>query len=273
MARYSPRKTGAAMPHPTDPAAAFEKLVEEHGGALRRFALWLGATPELADDLVQETFLRAWRRPGAMTGVSNPRSWLRRILRNVWIDTGRRSHHELDVDDVEKLWSANDYSADVADDIASAESSVMLAEALFRLPFGYRAVVLLHDMEGLTLPEIAAELEIGRAAAKARLRRGRMMLVTALAQAEEDSMVRYGGLGCYEARNLISAYVDHELDAGRSAMLEKHLQGCPTCPGLYASVVRVQGALSSKRDPDSAIPPELATRIRSRVSAKGGGSG
>ena len=148
----------------------------------------------------------------------------------------------------------------------------MLAEALFRLPFGYRSVVLLHDMEGLTIAEIATELEIGEAAAKARLRRGRMMLVTALAQAEEDSMVRFGGLGCYEARGLVSAYIDHELDLGRSAMLEEHLQGCPTCPGLYASVVRVQGALSSKRDPDSTIPKDLAAKIRSRAPVKGGGS-
>ena len=260
------------MPHPSDPAGAFEDLVEEHAGALHRFALWLGATPELADDLVQETFLRAWRRPETLSGVIDPRSWLRRILRNAWIDTGRRSQHELDVEDVEALWGADGYSADVADDIASAESSAMLAEALFRLPFGYRAVLLLHDMEGLTVAEIATELEIGEAATKARLRRGRMMLVTALAQAEEDSMVRYGGLGCHEARSLVSAYIDNELDTGRSAMLEQHLQGCPTCPGLYASVVRVQGALSSKRDPDSTIPEELAAKIRSRVAAADGSS-
>ncbi|MDA8261877.1 MAG: sigma-70 family RNA polymerase sigma factor [Actinomycetota bacterium] len=260
------------MPNQSEPAGAFEELVEKHGGALHRFALWLGATPELADDLVQETFLRAWRRPEAMAGVANPRSWLRQILHNAWIDTGRKSQHELDVEDVEKLWRADGYSADVSDDIASAESSELLAEALFRLPFAYRSVVLLHDMEGLTLGEIASELEIGEAAAKSRLRRGRMMLVTALAQAEEDSMVRYGGLGCYEARGLISAYIDRELDHERSAMLEEHLHDCPTCPSLYASVVRVQGALSSKRDPDSSIPSELAARIRNRLGASGAGT-
>ncbi|MDA8261659.1 MAG: sigma-70 family RNA polymerase sigma factor [Actinomycetota bacterium] len=261
------------MPNQSERADAFEELVEKHGGALQRFALWLGAPPELADDLVQETFLRAWLRPEATAGIVNPRSWLRRILRNAWIDTGRKSQHELDVEDVEEIWRADGYSADISDDIASAESSETLAEALFRLPFPYRSVVLLHDMEGLTLGEIAAEMEIGEAAAKSRLRRGRMMLVTALTQAEEDSMVRYGGLGCYEARGLISAYIDRELDGERSAMLEEHLHDCPTCPSLYASVVKVQGALSSKRDPDSSIPVELAARIRERLGTSESGEG
>ncbi len=131
-----------------------------------------------------------------------------------------------------------------------------------RLPFIYRAAVVLHDIEGLTA-KASAELQgVGLPAVKQRLRRGRMMLVSALARGNERREALEGvPLSCWEARLEVSDYVDGELDAERRALLERHIASCPTCPPLYAALVGVKAGLGGLRDPDTVIPPDLVERI------------
>src|SRR5690606_14497289 len=111
-----------------------------------------------------------------------------------------------------------------------------------------RSVVLLHDVEGWTVAEIADLLELGLPAAKQRLRRGRMMLVTALADGQERRENLKGvPLHCWDARRHVSDYLDGDLGPETSSMLERHLETCPTCPPLYASLVGVQAELGTLR--------------------------
>ena len=56
-----------------------------------------------------------------------------------------------------------------------------------------------------------------------------------------------------------------ELSAGERARLERHLESCPTCPPLYASLVGVREKLGGLRDPDTVVPPTLAEQIRTAV--------
>jgi RNA polymerase sigma-70 factor, ECF subfamily len=107
--------------------------------------------PELAADLVQDTFLRAVASREQYRGDAPLGAWLRRILHNLAIDRHRRAVRELVVEEVE--------------------------DALVHLPFAYRSAVVLHDAMGWTVREIADAQDIGLPAAKQRLRRGRMMLV------------------------------------------------------------------------------------------------
>lgn len=82
-----------------------------------------------------------------------------------------------------------------------AQTREELEDALARLPFIYRSVVMLHDVEGWTVAEIADLLELGLPAAKQRLRRGRMMLVTALAEGQERRIGLKGvPMRCWDAR-------------------------------------------------------------------------
>jgi RNA polymerase sigma-70 factor (ECF subfamily) len=103
---------------------------------------------------------------------------------------------------------------------------------------------------------------IGLPAAKQRLRRGRMTLVTALASAAERRAALEGvPLRCWDARRRISEYLDRELDPAEAQLVERHLATCPTCPPLYASLVGVHAKLEGLRDPDSVVPPMLSVRI------------
>lgn len=223
-----------------------------------------------AADLVQDTFLRArsalptWRAEGPLG------AWLRTILRNLAVDRGRRSARELLVDDVEQRWRDDAYTVD---DVALAErvsDREALEDALVRVPFDHRTVVLLHDVEGWTAKEIAELLAISLPATKQRLRRGRMMLVSALADGEERRHLLEGvPMRCWDARRHVSEYLDGELDGATAAFVEAHLASCPTCPPLYATLVGVRDGLAELRDPDTVVPPTVRERLLNRSARDG----
>jgi Sigma-70, region 4/Putative zinc-finger len=103
-----------------------------------------------------------------------------------------------------------------------------LREALTHLPSIYSTAVVLHDAEGLTVAEVAQITGTGIPAARQRLRRGRMMLVSALADARTPPQ-RGVPMRCWEARSQVSDYLDGALDPGPAHALEAHLAGCVTC--------------------------------------------
>ncbi|MEO6142442.1 MAG: sigma factor-like helix-turn-helix DNA-binding protein, partial [Dermatophilaceae bacterium] len=165
--------------------------------------------------------------------------------------------------EVEERWRDDSYTVDAAIVVERAETREELEDALVRLPFIYRAVVVLHDAEGMTVAEIADVQAVGLPAAKARLRRGRMMLVDALAQGRERRDALQGvPLRCWDARSKVSDYLDGELLAPARVLVERHLETCPTCPPLYAGLVGARAALGNLRDADAVIPASLADRIQ-----------
>jgi RNA polymerase sigma-70 factor (ECF subfamily) len=118
------------------------------------------------------------------------------------------------------------------------------------------------------MSEIADVQGLELSAAKQRLRRGRMMLVTALAGgAERRARLRGVPLRCRDARRRVSDYLDGDLPAEERTLLERHLETSPTCPPLYASLVGVQERLGDLRDPDTVVPPGLAKRIHARLES------
>ncbi len=174
----------------------------------------------------------------------------------------RRDEHELAVADIEERWHDDDYSVDPERVLARAELRDELEDALVRLPAGYRTVVVLHDAVGWRVPAIADVLRIGLPAAKQRLRRGRMMLVSALADGDPKRAASLAQpLHCWQARRHISAYLDDEVEPDTRPAVESHLAVCPTCPPLYASLVGVRAQLGGLRDPDSVVPDEIADRV------------
>ncbi|MCL4312831.1 MAG: sigma-70 family RNA polymerase sigma factor [Actinobacteria bacterium] len=244
---------------------------EELSPVLYRFARSIVRSPELAEDLVQQTFLKALEHQNQFKGGSLL-SWLRRILYNQVIDNARHSKFEMPVNEtamvaeVERHWMDEHYSVDPAIVTERLQVAEELEDALIRLPYLYRAVVVLHDQEGWTLREIAETMGIGIPAAKQRLRRGRMMMVSALASgAERKKDTATVPMSCWDARRLVSDYIDNELDVSKSKLLEAHLEHCSTCPPLYAALVGVRDQLKGNRDPDSVIPPGLRERIRQRL--------
>lgn len=246
-------------------AADADELASELPG-LVRYARTIAGDHALADDLVQETLLRALERLDSFRGESSLATWLHRILHNTAVDRARRGREDPSDDVaalVEAQWRDSAYSVDAALVASRAQSADELRDGLVRLPYIYRSAVVLHDMEGLTMAEIARIQAINLPAAKQRLRRGRMMLVSSLARGVERRAARRGvPLPCWDARSMVSDYLDNELANSERQLLESHLAGCPTCPPLYAGLVETRAALGHLRDQDSVVPEHVARRLR-----------
>lgn len=238
---------------------------------LLRYARTLTPDEHSAEDLVGDTVVRALERVDSFRGDARLATWLHRILHNLAVDRAR-GRREVPADDmasvVEAAWRDDAYTVDAEVVASRSETAEELRDALIRLPHTYRAAVVLHDAEGWKAAQIADMFDIGLPAAKQRIRRGRMMLVSALAQgAERREMLRGVPLRCWEARSRVSDYLDDELTESERGLLEHHLAGCPTCPALYTSLVAARSALAGpagdgRRDPDSTVPPAIAARIQ-----------
>ena len=215
---------------------------------------------------MQETLVRALERAGSFRGDASLATWLHRILHNLAVDVSRRDREDATEDvarEVEERWRSNSYTVDAATVVERAETREELEDALVRLPVIYRTAVVLHDAEGMTVAQIADIQGVALPAAKQRLRRGRMMMVDALAQGRERREALRGvPLRCWDARSKVSDYLDDELMASDRVLVERHLEACPTCPPLYAGLVGARAALGALRDADTVVPQSLAGRIK-----------
>ncbi|HEX6300873.1 MAG TPA: sigma-70 family RNA polymerase sigma factor [Acidimicrobiia bacterium] len=249
-----------------------EQLVAEYPD-LYRFALSISRNPAKAEDLTHDTIVRGMEKLDQFDGnIDKLGAWLRRILHNLAVDTARRSAHEVVVDDVEAKWHDDDYTVDPEMVAMRLQDTDEIEDGLARLPFIYRTTVILHDVEGWPVRHIAELQDIGLPAAKQRLRRGRMALVTALAEGHERRHLMKGvPMRCWDARQHISDYLDGRLEPAIAETVEAHLKTCPTCPPLYAALVDAQQTMTGLRDPDSVIPPELDVRLREAIVSRNAG--
>jgi RNA polymerase sigma-70 factor (ECF subfamily) len=254
----------------SEPSGSFAAHVAAELPGLYRYARSITANEAEAEDLVGDAVVRALERGAQYRGEATIRTWLHQVLYHLAIDRARHHAHELSVEDVETHWRDETYSVDAAAVAERAESVAELRDALIHLPQHYRSAVVLHDAEGWPANEVARVLGISVAAAKQRIRRGRMMLVSALAQEGQRRMANIGvPLSCWEAREQVSSYIDGELASTQRVALEAHLARCATCPPLYRSLVATTTALGSLHDPDSVIPPALAERVRQHLGLAG----
>jgi RNA polymerase sigma-70 factor (ECF subfamily) len=245
------------------PPAGFAAAVAAEVAGLYRYARSITPSQAEADDLVGDTVLRALERAAQYRGDASLRTWLHQILYHLAVDRARRHSRELSVEDVEARWRDDAYSVDAQEVVERAETAGELRDALIRLPARYRSAVVLHDAEGFPASEVAAVLGISLPAARQRIRRGRMMLVSALSRRAQRKAANAGvPLSCWEARERVSGYIDGELGLSDRAALEAHLAGCATCPPLFQALVGATSALGSLHDPDSVIPEALAERVR-----------
>ena len=143
--------------------------------------------PSDAEDLVQETYLKAYRGFGGFQEGTNLKAWLYRILTNTFINSYRskkRRPEETELDDLENLYLYRRLSgAEGASAGRSAEDEVLdhiteaeVKEAIEALPEQFRMAVLLGDVEGFSYKEIAEILDIPIGTVMSRLHRGRKAL-------------------------------------------------------------------------------------------------
>lgn len=242
--------------------------LNQHLDALHRYALGVTRDRDLAADTVQDTIVRALERRDQYRQDAPLGHWLIRIAHNLIIDRARRVQHELLVDEVEDNWRDDTYTVHAEAVVQRAATRAELLDALARLPYIYRSAVVLHDVEGLRVADVAAIHDISLPAAKQRLRRGRMTMVNALATGHQRRIATKGvPMHCWDARQHVSEYLNGDLERPTAEMVESHLANCPTCPPLYAALVGVHDELGRLRDPNSVVDPELERRIRAITDA------
>lgn len=192
-----PTTDGAATPQASaDARARFEALVGEHLDGLYRVALRLSRNPTVAEDLVQEAMLRAWRSFHTFREGTNIRAWLYRILMNAHIDRYRKAARTPEVLEEEigddylyagarnaaALSQEGNPEVEVLDGIMDDE----VRESLDALPLPFRAAVMLVDVEGFSYKEAAEILGVPIGTVMSRLSRARHALKHRLAAFARD---------------------------------------------------------------------------------------
>jgi RNA polymerase sigma-70 factor (ECF subfamily) len=162
---------------------AFEELVRRYADRLYAVVLRFVADGEEAQEVTQEAFLRAWRSIGRFEGRSQFFTWLYRIGIN---EAKRRAARSSPVPvvslDDEPIPEAPDWSEAPQPRLEQGDLRRVLEEAIRKLPFGYRAPLILRDVEGLSTAEAAQIMELGEPAFKSRLHRARLAVRRALDQ-------------------------------------------------------------------------------------------
>jgi RNA polymerase sigma-70 factor (ECF subfamily) len=145
----------------------FEQAVRAYGADLYRFAYWLCRDRHLAEDVVQEACLRAWRAWAELREPAQAKAWLMTIVRNEYARSVSRNRSETPIDDVDDA---------ALPAIPAAEAGVETAQLVALLPLAYREPLLLQVLGGFSCAEIAGMLGISEGAVMTRLTRARQAL-------------------------------------------------------------------------------------------------
>ncbi|WP_449283560.1 sigma-70 family RNA polymerase sigma factor [Leucobacter sp.] len=176
QARLEQRFTEEALP-----------LLDQLYGA----AMKMTRNPQDAQDLVQETFLKAYSAFASFTEGTNLKAWLYRIMTNSYINTYRKKQREPYLGVVEELedWQLGGAESTTATSARSAEAeaidrtpATVVTDALNALPEDFRMAVYLADVEGFSYQEIADIAEVPIGTVMSRLHRGRARLRKALGE-------------------------------------------------------------------------------------------
>ncbi|MBP6795569.1 MAG: sigma-70 family RNA polymerase sigma factor [Saprospiraceae bacterium] len=158
----------------------FEKELLPHINALSTFAFHLTLNETDADDLVQETYLKAYRFIDKYLEGTNAKAWLFKILKNAYINEYRRKSKAPAHVDYEDIigYQDNEDSAigeftDLREELFNHMMGDEVTNAINSLPIDFRTVVLLCDVEGFTYEEIAKILDVPIGTVRSRLFRAR----------------------------------------------------------------------------------------------------
>lgn len=163
--------------------AEFARLVEAYSPMIYRLGLKMLADPQDAEDILQETFIKAYKHIEDFDGRSSLSTWLYRIATNEALMLLRRKRPEAisfdqpaQDDNLQEPLQIVDWCCLPEEEFMSAETRAQLDAAIEKLPPGLRLVFLLRDVAGLSTREAAEVLNLSEMAVKTRLSRARLRL-------------------------------------------------------------------------------------------------
>lgn len=163
--------------------AKFQRDMTPHMEVLLNYANYLTGDRQSAEDLLQETYLKAYRFFDKFEEGTNAKAWLYRIMRNTYINEYRRVKRIPDVVQYDEQISPYQMNASVLGSVDEMRQRIEhdtfgdeIAGAIGALPEKFKSVVILRDVESLPYEEIAEALEIPVGTVRSRLHRARAML-------------------------------------------------------------------------------------------------
>jgi RNA polymerase sigma-70 factor (ECF subfamily) len=266
--------------------SAFAELVERHRGELRVHCYRMLGSFEESEDMVQETFLRAWKNLGGFEGRSTLRAWLYRIATNACLDAlDGRAHRVLPhhvgppADSIaalpprndiawlqpfpDRLWEPVEPSEAEPDAVVVARETIELAflAAIQHLPPRQRAALILRDVLGWPAKQTAALLDSSVASVNSAVQRARATLREHLPERRMEWAP--SGEPTDEERAVLRRYMDAmeraDLSAVARLLAEEVRTMMPPFPMWFVGREAVLGALERSWDPES---PAFVGRFR-----------
>jgi RNA polymerase sigma-70 factor (ECF subfamily) len=176
----------------------FAHMVEAYSGQIYRLALKMLNNPQDAEDILQETFIKAFRGLKGFDGRSSLSTWLYRIATNEALMHLRKKRPDtISIDEPLETEEGEQEPRQIVDwcclpeeELMTAESRAYLDKAIDALPQSLKVVFLLRDIEGLTTQEVIEVLNLSETAVKTRLSRARLRLREELSSYYADHLER-----------------------------------------------------------------------------------
>ncbi|MGB5402206.1 MAG: RNA polymerase sigma factor [Thermoanaerobaculia bacterium] len=167
---------------------AFLGFTRRHQAAVLRFCRTVSASSEDAEDVLQETFLTAWRKADTFEGRGSARSWLFTIARRKVYRAARASQAIAagEVESLEELGVAAGWGRSGTGERFGLDEQIEVRQAFESLSPADRQILILRDLEGLSGAEAATVLGVELPALKSRLHRARLRLMSRLAKGDGD---------------------------------------------------------------------------------------
>jgi RNA polymerase sigma-70 factor (ECF subfamily) len=250
---------------------ALERLLERHQARVYRFGMKMCRDPEDAKDVLQDTLLAMARGVRDFRGASSVSTWLYTVARSFCIKRHRKSQfaptveHSLETESAREPAAFTDTALRPDEAFGAKQIEQALERAVGGLEPGYREVLMLRDMEGLSAPEVAEVLGLSVQAVKSRLHRARLAVrgrVAPLLGIPNTTAEPEGA--CPDVLNLLSRHLEGEVSAARCAELERHLEACSRCRGICDSLKQTL-ALCRTAGATDEVPAAVQAKVKVAV--------
>lgn len=241
--------------------AALEELLERHEPQIYRFALRMCGAPEDARDVLQETLLAAFKGLRDFRGEAKLSTWLYQVARSFCAKSTRRRvgepavHEALDAPGMEQL--ASDATRSPEAMAHARQVGEVLRAALASLPEHQREVLVLKDVQGLPVEEVAEVIGQSLAATKSRLHRARLALRERLQGVLGEAAP---AAPCPELALELAGYAAGDIDKSTCERMEEHMARCPRCAAACEGLKSTLKLCSSVEGDEVPAPIQAAVR-------------